>query len=74
MIASLQRTPAEVSIGFAYLPPLLVVLVSGVLAALVVATILNRTGLSRFFWHPPLAFLALSVLMSSLVALFVILP
>jgi len=74
VIASMQRTPAEVSIGFAYLPPLLVVLVSGVLAALVVATILNRTGLSRFFWHPPLAFLALSVLMSSLVALFVILP
>ena len=44
------------------------------LAAVFVATLLNRTGLSRFFWHPPLAFLSLAVLMSSLVALFLVYP
>ena len=74
MLASLATSPAEISVGFAYVPPILVVLVVGIVAAMILARILNRTGLSRFFWHPQLAFLALWVLMSSLVALFLVSP
>jgi hypothetical protein len=73
-IAALQRAPAEVSVGFAYVPPLLVVLILGLLGAMLLSKLLNRTGMSRFLWHPPLAFLALSLLMSSLVALFLVSP
>jgi hypothetical protein len=46
----------------------------GLLLAWLVAHVLNRTGLSRFFWHPPLAFLGLVVLMSSLVGILVLPP
>jgi Protein of unknown function (DUF1656) len=46
----------------------------GLLLAWLVVRILNRTGLSRFFWHPPLAFLALVILMSSLVGILVLPP
>jgi hypothetical protein len=58
--------PAAVSLGFAFLPPVAVDAVLGVLSAYLIARVLNRTGLSRFFWHPPLALFGLAVLMSSL--------
>ncbi|MHC4934524.1 MAG: DUF1656 domain-containing protein, partial [Planctomycetota bacterium] len=66
--------PSEISLGWIYLPPVLAVVCLGVVAAWVAARILNRTGLSRFFWHPPLAMLALAALMSALVGLFVLSP
>ena len=68
------QTPSEISLGFLYLPPFFIDAVAGVILAYVVAHILNRTGLSRFFWHPPLAFLALVVLMGSLFGIFVLPP
>jgi hypothetical protein len=66
--------PAAVSLGFFFVPPIFVEMAVGLLLAWLVARILNRTGLSRFFWHPPLAFLALVVLMSSLVGILVLPP
>jgi hypothetical protein len=66
--------PSEISLGWLYLPPVLFVIGLGVIAAWVVTRILNRTGLSRYFWHPPLAMLALVALMSALVGLFVLAP
>ena len=68
------RTPTDISLGSVYLPPFFIDVVAGVILAYVVAHILNRTGLSRFFWHPPLAFLALVVLMSSLFGLLILPP
>ena len=68
------RIPTDVSLGFVYLPPFFLDVVAGVVLAYVVAQILNRTGLSRFFWHPPLAFLALVVLMGSLFGILVLPP
>jgi len=38
----------------------------GFLAAWIVMTILERTGLTRFIWHVPLFFLGLFVLLTSL--------
>ena len=73
-LALADLTPAEVSLGFVFLPPVLVVVVLGAVAAVLVAQLLNRTGLSRFLWHPPVAFLALWTLASSLLALFVLSP
>lgn len=68
------RTPTDISLGFVYLPPLFVDAVAGLILAYLVAHVLNRTGLSRFFWHPPLAFLALVVLMGSLFGILVLPP
>ena len=66
--------PSEVQILGIYFPPLFVAIVAGLLCAMVVTRLLNRTGLSRFFWHPPLANTALWLLSTALIALFIIAP
>lgn len=70
----LAGVPAEVQILGMYFPPLFVAIVVGLACALVFAKLLNVTGLSRFFWHPPLAFAALWLLATALTGLFVITP
>ncbi len=49
------------------IPWIFVVSVMGFLAAWVVVAILERTGLSRHIWHLPLFFLALAVLLTSII-------
>ena len=66
--------PSEIHAHWAYVPPAVVVALLGFAAAWFVTRVLNKTGWSRFFWHPPLAFLGLWVLASSLVGLFVLRP
>ena len=66
--------PTELHLGGVYFPPALLVGLLGLVVAVVVATILNRTRLSRFFWHPPLVFLAFWVLASALIGLYVVAP
>lgn len=51
--------PHELSIGEVFIPPLLVAGVLGVIAASITVRILNRYRLSRYFFYPPLAMLAL---------------
>jgi hypothetical protein len=64
--------PSEFAIGGVYFPPLLIASVIGVALASLTALFLNRYRLSRFFWHPPLMFLALAVIYSGLIGTFVI--
>ena len=66
--------PSEVQILGVYLPPLLVTIVAGFVCAILVTRLLNQSGLSRFFWHPPLANAALWLLATALIALFIIAP
>ena len=66
--------PSEVSWGWIYLPPVVFVISAGAVCAWIVTRVLNRYGLSRFFWHPPLAMLGLTALMSALIGLFVLAP
>ena len=66
--------PSEVSWGWIYLPPILYVVTLGLVCAWIVTRILNRTGVSRFFWHPPLALLGIAAFMSALIGLFVLAP
>ena len=66
--------PSEMSVDGVYLPPALLVALLGLIAATVVAKMLNRTRLSRFFWHPPLAFLAMWLLLSALIGLWLVAP
>jgi hypothetical protein len=65
-------TPHEFSIGGVYLPPLLVAAIFGVIAALLTAQLLNRYRLSRYFFYPPLVFLALMVIYTLVIGEFII--
>jgi len=56
------------------LPPLFVAIVAGLLCAVGIARLLNRAGLSRFFWHPPLALFSLWLLSTALIGLLFIAP
>jgi hypothetical protein len=70
----LALVPHEVSLGWIYLPPVIFVVLLGIAGGVLVGRILNRTGLSRYFWHPPLAMLAFSAILSALIGLFVLAP
>ncbi len=70
----LANIPVEISYGGVYLPPLFFVVLFGVISAYFISVILNRSGLSRYFWRPPLVFVALVLLMSSLIGLIIISP
>jgi hypothetical protein len=54
--------PSEFNIGGVYLPPLLVAGCLGVLLAYWSARLLNRDRLSRYFFYPPLVFVAMAVI------------
>tara|TARA_R110002096_G_scaffold61443_1_gene152705 strand:- start:2087 stop:2293 length:207 start_codon:yes stop_codon:yes gene_type:complete len=64
--------PSEYNIGGVYLPPLLVVALLALAATWVTATLLNRHRLSRFFFYPPLVYLALLVIYSVIIGTFII--
>jgi hypothetical protein len=70
----LTDVPSEVQVLGMYFPPLFVSIVAGLVCAMVVGKLLNLTGLSRFFWHPPLANAALWLLGTALFGLFIIAP
>ncbi len=64
--------PHEIAIGGVYLPPLLIASLLGVIAAVVTARALNRYRLSRYFFYPPLVFVAMTVIYTVLIGTFVI--
>ena len=66
--------PSEVQILGLYFPPLFVAIAAGLVVATLVARVLNQSGLSRFFWHPPLANAALWLLATALIGYFIITP
>jgi hypothetical protein len=57
----------EMKLGEVLIPWIVVVGTFGFLAAWLVVAIMERTGLSRYVWHLPLFFLALVVLLSSVI-------
>jgi hypothetical protein len=68
----MENIPSEFAIGGVYFPPLLLASVLGVLAAWVMAMLLNRYRLTRVFFYPPLVFLALAVIFTGVVGTFII--
>ena len=58
----MSGVPTELTVGGVYLPPMLVAGMLGVLLASLTARLLNRYRWSRFFFYPPLVFVALTVL------------
>ena len=70
----LAGAPSAVRLFDMYFPPLAIAIVAGLPCAIVVAKLLNATGLSRHFRNPPLAFTALWVLATALIGLFILEP
>jgi hypothetical protein len=64
--------PHEFAIGGIYLPPLLIVATLGAVAAGLAATWLNRFRLSKYFFYPPLVFVAMAVIFTVLFGTFLI--
>ncbi len=59
--------PKEFTIGGVYFPPLLIAGILGVVAAVVTALLLNRYRISRYFFYPPLVFIALATIYTVLI-------
>ncbi len=68
----MNTIPSEFALGGVYLPPLLVAGCLGVLLAYWTAALLNRYRLSRYFFYPPLVFVALSIIYSVLIGTYVV--
>jgi|GEM_PF-219320 hypothetical protein len=64
--------PHEIAIGGVYMPPLLIASLLGAIAAVVTARLLNRYRFSRYFFYPPLVFVAMTVIYTVLVGTFVV--
>ena len=64
--------PSEFAIGGIYFAPLFIASIVGVLGAMLTAMLSNRYRLSRFFYYPPLIFIALAVIYTGLVGTFFI--
>ena len=62
----MSLTPHEFAIGGVYMPPLLIAAILGTIGAVVTARLLNRYRLSRYFFYPPLVFVALAVIFTVL--------
>ena len=69
---NLANIPMEISIGGIYFPPIMFAILLGVVLAGVIAKLLNRANLTRFIWHPPLFFIALSIVCTRFVDVFII--
>ena len=64
--------PKEFAIGGVYMPPLLIAAILGTTAAVVSARLLNRYRLSKYFFYPPLVFLALAIIYTVLIGTLII--
>jgi hypothetical protein len=64
--------PHEFAIGGVYLPPLLVAAFLGLIAAMLTARLLNRYRLTRYFFYPPLVFLALVAIYTMIIGTFIV--
>jgi hypothetical protein len=64
--------PHEFAIGEVYLPPLLVAAFLGLIAAMLTARLLNRYRLTRYFFYPPIVFIALTIIYAVLIGTFII--
>ena len=64
--------PSEFGIGGVYMPPLLAAATIAAAASVFTSGLLNRFRLWRFFFYPPLVFLALTVIYTVFIGVYVI--
>ncbi len=67
-----MNIPSEFAVGSVYMPPLLVASTLALAAAVITSLLLNRFRLSRFFFHPPLVFVSLTVIYTVVIGTFLV--
>jgi hypothetical protein len=68
----MNRIPHEFALGGVYMPPLFVASLLGLTVAVVVARLLNKYRLSRYFFYPPLVFVAMLAIFTVLIGTFIL--
>jgi hypothetical protein len=68
----MKPIPHEFAIAEVYMPPLLVAAFLGLIAAMLTAHLLNRYRLTRYFFYPPLVFIALTIIYTVFIGTFII--
>ena len=68
----MERIPSEFAIGGVYMPPMLVAAILGTALAVLTARMLNRYRLSRYFFYPPLVFVAMAAIYTVLIETFIL--
>ena len=68
----MSQIPHEIALGGVFMPPLLVAGILGVIAAVVTARLLNRYRMSRYFYYPPLVFIALMIIYTVIIGTFIV--
>lgn len=68
----MSLVPHEVAIGGIFMPPLLIASTFGLIASLMTTRVLNRLRMSKYFFYPPLLFMALAVIYTVLIGTLVI--
>jgi hypothetical protein len=63
--------PSEININGVFVPPLLVAAILALVATALTALALNRYRLSRWFFYPPLVYLAMLVIYTVLIGTFI---
>jgi hypothetical protein len=63
----MNQIPHEIAISGIYMPPLFVDALIGIVLAIIAAKILNKYRLSKYFFYPPLVFVAMVVIFTVLV-------
>ena len=64
--------PHELYVGEVFFPPMLLDAALGLVAATITARLLNRFRVSRYFYHPSLVLMALTVIYTDLFSIFLI--
>jgi hypothetical protein len=67
-----MNIPSEFAIGGVYMPPMLIASILATLLAVLTAWLLNRYRLSRYFFYPPLVFVALTIIYAVIIGTFFI--
>lgn len=62
-----MQIPHELHIGEVFIPPLLIAGILGIIATSITAKLLNKYRLSKYFFYPPLAMVALMVIYTVLI-------
>jgi hypothetical protein len=68
----MSQIPHEIALGGVFMPPLLVAGILGIIAAIITAQLLNRYRVSRYFYYPPLVFIALMVIYTVIIGTFIV--
>ncbi len=68
----MNPVPSEFAFGGIFMPPLLVAALLALVATWLTAIALNRFRLSRYFFYPPLVYLALLVTYTLIIGTFIV--